>query len=399
MAVRVVIALLLALALAACGGDDEPDEAAPPETQPAEERPGPDTEAETEPEAEPEPVGELTLGEPEVVAAGLEIPWGVAFLPDGAILLTERPGRLRVVADGELRAEPVAVIDGVVHRGEGGLLGVALHPEFEQTRSLYLYYTAADGNRVSRFTLREDLSLADEEFVLDGLPASAIHNGGAIAFGPDGLLYVTVGDAGEPALAADPASPAGAILRVTPEGGVPDDNPHGDSPVWSTGHRNVQGLAWDDDGRLYVSEHGPSGEFGLCCKDEINLVEGGRFYGWPNRSGGQDTGQAVEAPGEPVDPVATSGADATWAPGGIAVHPESRTLLLTNLAGQQLLRFTLEQDDPRAVARSETALDGFGRLRTIVPGPDDCFYVTTSNRDGRGSPAGDDDRLLRLCAA
>jgi aldose sugar dehydrogenase len=392
---RILLALLLALALAACGGDDEPDEAAPPETPPAEEEPAPVPQ--TEPEEEPEEHGELRLGDPEVVAAGLEIPWGIAFLPDDRLLLTERPGRLRVIDLEGLRDEPVAEIGGVVHRGEGGLLGVALDPEFEDTRLVYLYYTGSDGNRVSRFMLDDDLTLGEEQVVLGQLPAAAIHNGGALAFGPDGMLYVTVGDAGEPSLAADPTSPAGAILRVTPDGEVPGDNPHGDSPVWSTGHRNVQGLAWDDDDRLYVSEHGPSGEFGLCCKDEINLVEAGEFYGWPNRSGGEDTGQSVDAPGEPVDPVATSGPDSTWAPGGIALHPESRSVLLTNLAGQQLLRFTLEEDDPRAVAETETVLDGHGRLRAVVRGPDDCYYVTTSNRDGRGRPADDDDRLLRLC--
>lgn len=393
MAVRVLLALLLALAFAACGGDGEAEEASPPETQPAGEEPAPAT----EPEPDSESGGELRLGRPEVVAAGLEIPWAVAFLPDGGILVTERPGRLRVIEDGRLRDAPIAELGGVVHRGEGGLLGIELHPEFEENRLVYLYYTASDGNRVSRFTLSEDRSLGDEQVVLGGLPAAANHNGGAIAFGPDGLLYVAVGDAGQPSLAAEPSSPAGSILRITPDGAVPADNPFGDSPVWSAGHRNVQGLAWDDEGRLYVSEHGPSGEFGLCCRDEVNLVEGGGFHGWPNRAGGDETGESVQAPGEPVAPVATSGADTTWAPGGIALHQESRSLLLTNLAGRQLLRLTLEGADARAVAETETALDGFGRLRAVLRGPEGCFYVTTSNRDGRGEPAGEDDRVLRLC--
>ena len=394
MTLRALLALVLALALAACGGEgaDEPDDAAPPATAPGEEEPRPEPE-------EPEEPRELTLGEPEVVAAGLEVPWGVAFLPGGEILVTERPGRVRLVVDGELRPEPVGEVSGVVHRGEGGLLGIALHPEFEETRFVYLYYTASDGNRVSRFTLGEELALGDEQVLIGRLPSSAIHNGGAIAFGPDGMLYVTVGDAGQPELSADPQSPAGAILRLSADGQVPDDNPHGDSPVWSTGHRNPQGLAWDGEGRLYASEHGPSGEFGLCCRDELNLVEAGAFLGWPNRSGGESTGQGVESPGDPVDPVATSGPDATWAPGGVALDPPSRTVLLTNLAGQQLLRFTLAEGDPRSVESTEVALDGLGRLRAVLRGPDDCFYVTTSNRDGRGQPADDDDRLLRLCAA
>jgi glucose/arabinose dehydrogenase len=385
--------LVLAFVLAGCGGEGGADPEAPPE-----QRTGVQEEEDAS-EPEPERVDELRLGPPEVVAAGLEIPWGVAFLPDGGVLITERPGTVRAVLDGELRMQPVARIDGVVHQGEGGLLGLALDPDFEDNRLAYVYYTAADGNRVSRFTVGDDLAFGDEQPLLQGLPAASNHNGGAVAFGPDGQLYVTVGETGEPALAADQSSPAGAILRLTPEGGIPDDNPHEDSPVWSTGHRNAQGLAWDGEDRLYATDHGPSGEFGLCCADEVNLVEEGGFYGWPNRAGTDDTGDSVAAPGEPIDPVATSGPDETWAPGGIAVHAESRSLLVTNLAGERLLRFTLAEDDPRDVVDSESMLENVGRLRTIVRGPDDCFYVTTSNRDGRGTPADDDDRLLRLCPA
>jgi aldose sugar dehydrogenase len=397
---RLLAVLVLVLALAACGADDEPDEAAPPEPPPAEE-PEPPEEPPDEPEPEPEaePSGELALAEPDVVATGLEIPWALAFLPDGTILVTERPGRVRAVRDGELQAEPVAEIADVVHRGEGGLHGIAVHPDFDEHRLVYVYYTAADGNRISRFPLGEDLSFGEEHVLLRGIPAASIHNGGALAFGPDGMLYATAGDAGDPDAAADPQSLAGAVLRLTPEGNVPDDNPHGDSPVWSTGHRNPQGLAWDDEGRLYASEHGPTGEFGLCCLDEVNLVEAGDFHGWPVRAGRQATNHQVAVPSDPVDPVAASGPDTTWAPGGIALHPESRSILLPNLAGQQLLHFTLAEDDPREVVEAEVALDGYGRLRAIERGPGDCFYVTTSNRDGRGSPADDDDRLLRLCPA
>ncbi len=388
-----LLLLVLALAPAGCGGGGEPDPEAPPERTGVQE----EEEEEGEDAPEPERAQELRLGRPEVVAAGLEIPWGVAFLPDGGILITQRPGTVRAVLDGQLREQPVARIDGVVHQGEGGLLGLALDPGFEDNRRAFVYYTAVDGNRLSRFTVGGDLAFEDEQPLLRRLPAASNHNGGAVAFGPDGQLYVTVGETGEPALAADPSSPGGAILRVTPEGGVPDGNPHGDSPVWSTGHRNAQGLAWDGEGRLYATDHGPSGEFGLCCNDEVNLVEEGGFYGWPNRAGTDDTGEAVDAPGNPIDPLATSGPDETWAPGGIAVHAESRSLLVTNLAGERLLRFTLAEGDPREVVRAETVLENVGRLRTIVRGPDGCFYVTTSNRDGRGSPADDDDRLLRLC--
>jgi aldose sugar dehydrogenase len=375
-----LLALLLALALAGCGAGEEPD-VAPPDPPPAEEEPPP--------EPEPEPDAELRLGEPEVVAAGLEIPWGVAFLPDGDILVTERPGTVRAVRDGRLADEPVARVDGTVHQGEGGLLGIALHPEFERNRLAYVYYTAADGNRISRFAVGDDLSFSAEEVLLRGVPAARVHNGGRIAFGPGGMLYATVGDAADPAAAADPGSLAGSIVRLDPDGLEPE--------VWSSGHRNAQGLAWDDEGRLYASDHGPSGEYGLCCLDEVNLVEEGEFYGWPVRAGTLPADESVQPPSPPVDPIADSGPDDTWAPGGIAVHPESGSILLANLAGQALLRFTLAEDDPREVVQTEVVLEGFGRLREVVRGPDGCFYVTTSNRDGRGSPAADDDRLLRLC--
>ncbi len=220
----------------------------------------------------------------ETVAEGLDTPWDLAFAPDGRIFFTERPGRLRVIEGGRLRPEPVATIPEVVERGEGGLLGLALDPDFAGNGHLYLYhtYSGSDGglrNRVVRYTLADRAGargLTEPRVILDDIPAAAIHNGGRIAFGPDGKLYVTTGDAAAPALAQDRDSLAGKILRLNPDGSVPDDNPFPGSPVYSYGHRNPQGLAWQPGtGQLYATEHGPS------AHDEVNLIAPGDNYGWP----------------------------------------------------------------------------------------------------------------------
>lgn len=338
----------------------------------------------------------LDFGNVQTVAGGLEVPWDLAFVDERTILVTERPGRVRVIADRRLRDEPAAEID-VRAEGEGGLLGIALHPDFSEERFAYLYYTAGDVNRVARYAVTDDLNLEDEEVILDDIPASANHNGGRIAFGPDGMLYVGTGDAGVPERAADRGSLAGKILRVAPDGSVPADNPFDRSPVFSFGHRNVQGMDWDAEGRMYASEHGPTGEGGLCCHDELNLIKAGASYGWPARAG-----RAPVAGREPsedaVDPIVESGAEETWAPAGLVVDSTSDdpSLLVAALAGRALLRYGLERPD--LASDPEVALRGHGRLRAAQFGPDDCLYVTTSNKDGRGDPEEDDDRILKLCA-
>ncbi len=330
----------------------------------------------------------------ETVVRGLEVPWGLAFVDEDTILVTERAGRVRVIDHGRLRDEPAADLD-VVAESEAGLLGIALHPKFPDERTAYVYYTARDGNRVSSLTVTDGLALRDEKVIVDGIPGGPNHDGGALAFGPDELLYIGTGDAGDGSRAADRRSLAGKILRVRPDGSTPDDNPFDGSPVYSYGHRNVQGLDFDADGRLYASEHGPTGESGLCCHDEINRVEAGRFYGWPFRAG-RAGARSDDPPVQTVDPVAESG-DETWAPAGIVVDAsgDRPSILLANLGGAALLRFAIEGSDdlgaPEVVLRDE------GRLRAAAIGPDDCLYVTTSNRDGRGSPREGDDRILRAC--
>ena len=303
----------------------------------------------------------------EVVAEGLEVPWEIAWLPDGRALITERPGRIRML-DGTLVAEvPVSAL------GEGGLMGLALDPEFATQPFVYLYFTTADGLQLERWRFEDD-RLTREASLIDGvIEAGVIHDSGRIAFGPDEALYVATGDAGTPELAQDPDSLNGKYLRLTEYRGGPVE-----PEIVSLGHRNPQGFDWEPgSGRLFSTEHGPSGQ------DEINRIEDGANYGWPDAVG-PDHGEFM-APLKTYDPsVAPSGAtfwrDAFW---------------FATLRGESLRRI----DDIDDTAAEEAFLDGeYGRLRTVRVGPDDALYVLTSNRDGRGSPDDADDRVLRLTA-
>lgn len=327
-------------------------------------------------------VGDLPDGTVSEVARDLEIPWDLEFLPDGDLLVTERPGRLVRIGDDDRR---VYAIEGVRHVGEGGLMGLSLHPEFQRNRWIYLSYTAqvggANENRVERYRLDEG-GPRSRELILGGIPAAPFHDGGRIEFGPDSLLYITTGDAGNPGRAQDRGSLSGKILRLTAEGEVPPGNPFG-SPVFSYGHRNPQGLAWDMAGRLWITEHGRSGfQSGL---DEINRVEAGRNYGWPEIQGD------ASAPGM-VSPVLHSGPAHTWAPAGAAYWNGS--LFFGGLRGEALYELRIEEDGEGELRAH--FVGEFGRIRDVRVGPDGMLYFTTSNRDGRGRPRDADDRILRI---
>lgn len=317
----------------------------------------------------------------ELVAEDLRIPWDIAFLPDGDMLVTERPGMLRRI--GADRA--VVTVDGVAHVGEGGLLGIALHPDFGSNSTLYLYMTTRvdEGltNRIMRYTY-EDGTLTSPEVILRNIPGAGHHDGGMIAFGPDGNLYVTTGDAGKAWNAQDKSSLAGKILRMKDDGSVPDDNPFG-TLVWSYGHRNPQGLTWDDDGRLWSSEHGRSGlKSGM---DEVNLIEKGKNYGWPVIEGDARSGDMVV-------PKVHSGARETWAPGAIAAVGD--TLFFSGLRGESLYAAEVQGDAiVQVVAHFR---EDYGRLRMVRLGPDGYLYVSTSNQDGRGEVRAGDDRILKI---
>jgi glucose/arabinose dehydrogenase len=294
------------------------------------------------------------------VAEGLEVPWEIAWLPDGRALITERPGRIRMVAE-----VPVSAL------GEGGLMGLALDPEFETQPFVYLYFTTADGLQLERWRFEDD-RLTRETSLIDGvIEAGAIHDSGRIAFGPDRALYVATGDAGNADLAQEPGSLNGKYLRLTEYRGGPTR-----PEVVSSGHRNPQGFDWQPGtARLISTEHGPAGD------DEINEIREGRNYGWPEVTG-SDHGDFTAPLKVYEDSVAPSGA-AFW----------RGDFWFATLRGESLRR--LELDD----GSEEVLLEGeYGRLRTVRVGPDGALYVLTSNLDGRGSPADGDDRVLRLTA-
>ncbi len=334
------------------------------------------------PPATAPPAGDQTPDIPLAasLAQKLEIPWALDFLPDGSLVFTERPGRVRLIDAREgLLPEPLLIIDEVAHQGEGGLLGIAVHPDFASNHFIYVYYTSQGenpANRVVRFS-KESSTLLDKKIILDNIPAASNHNGGRIKFGPDGLLYITTGDASVAELAQDRDSLAGKILRLEDDGTIPTSNPFPGSPVYSLGHRNPQGLAWDAQGRLWATEHGSS------TTDELNLIEPGNNYGWPIIHGDET------APGL-VSPVIHSGGD-TWAPSGLAFFNGS--LFFAGLRGQSLFQVVI---DNQRVTLQRYINRSFGRLRNVVVGPDNLLYILTSNRDGRGVPTADDDQVIRL---
>ena len=314
------------------------------------------------------------------VAKKLDIPWALDFLPDGSIIFTERPGRIRLIdARDGLLTDPLLAIDEVAHTGEAGLLGIAVHPDFSKNGFIYVYYTYRNVsglvNKVMRFRMR-GRDLLDGTLIIDNIPGASIHDGGRIKFGPDGLFYITTGDATNTNSARDKNSLAGKILRLKDDGTIPGNNPFPGSPVFSFGHRNPQGLAWDNKSRLWATEHGSS------ASDELNLIEPGKNYGWPDFRG-DEKAQGI------VSPVLHSGTD-TWAPSGIAYFEGS--LFFAGLRGQSLFEVTV--DDKPALRRHLNR--DFGRLRDVVVGPDKHLYILTSNRDGRGTTAEDDDQIIRI---
>jgi glucose/arabinose dehydrogenase len=317
------------------------------------------------------------VGEPEDVATGLAVPWGLAFLPDGRALVGERPtGRVLVVEPGQ---EPVDVgsVPGVAADGEGGLLGLALSPDFAQDRLVYAYLTTDVDNRVVTVSF-DGTRLGRSTAVLTGIPRASYHDGGRLLFDPDGMLLVTTGDAGDPELAQQVDSLAGKILRMAPDGSVPADNPFPGSLVWSLGHRNVQGLAFDDEGRLWATE------FGSSAYDEVNLIEAGGNYGWPMVEG-------VGGRPDLVDP------QVTWptseaSPSGLAWV--DGVLYMSALRGERLWQIPVQGG---VASRPTATLEGeLGRIRTVTVAPDGTLWLTTSNTDGRGDPRPGDDRVVRL---
>lgn len=320
--------------------------------------------------------------ETEIIGEDLEIPWEIVPLPDGRVLVTERPGRLVILGVGEIYR-----VQGVEHTGEAGLLGAVLSPDFEDDSYLYLYYTYRAGNgllnRVSRFIFEDD-TLKNEEYILDKIPGSRFHNGGRIKFGPDGKLYITTGDAQEPSLSQNLNSLAGKILRIDPDGTIPEDNPFEGSLVYALGLRNPQGLSWHpESGDLFASDHGPNSQ------DEVNHILPGKNYGWPNVT-------CTASDDRYEDPVICY-FEYTMAPSGIAFLPWDSLLesplYVAGLRGNMIMR--LDLDDEGSLIGQQELFNELGRIRTVVY-HEGSLYIATNNRDGRGTPRENDDKIIKI---
>jgi glucose/arabinose dehydrogenase len=320
----------------------------------------------------------------EVVAKHLSVPWGIGFLPDGTALVTERDSN-RLLKISPASAGPdgapvteVLTVPGVAGGGDGGLLGLAVSPDYKTNQTVFVYYSTAQDNRVAKLTL--GASPAPPQPIVTGIPHGATGgNGGRIAFGPDQNLYIGTGDAGNPAQATDPKNLAGKVLRVTADGKPVPDNPGG-GPVYASGFHDVQGLAWDAANRLYATD------LGGTTWDELNLVQPGKDYGWPAVEGTANNPKYA-------DPVVT------WKPSeaGCTGLGNSATVLVTAcLTGTRLYLVQLTQAGGALGAPQPLLTKKFGRLRTVVPAPDGSLWITTSNKDGKGTPSPDDDQILRI---
>lgn len=333
----------------------------------------------------------------EILAEGLDVPWSLAISRDDGVFFTERNGNVKMLVDGE--AHTIYTLDVSSRDGaESGLLGIALNPGFPQDPRVYIYYTYLDAegtpwNRVSWLTY-SNASLINETVLVDHIPAGNFHDRGRIKFGPDGKLYVATGEKGDGKIAQDINSLGGKILRYNPDGSIPVDNPFRDSPVYSYGHRNPQGLAWHPEtGELYSTEHGPSGESLRFAHDEINLIKPGNNYGWPEVIGNSDNPNYT-------DPVFHTGDD-TWAPSGATFldDPDSvwhGSLFIANLRGTSIRVISFSPPDYTRVETNIPLFEDFGRIRTVVQGPNGYLYFCTSNRDGRGRPRERDDVIVRF---
>lgn len=349
--------------------------------------------------------GVQPVGTPAVLATGLEAPWSIVPLDDGSTLLSARDTGVvsELTAEGDLRE--VGVVDGVVHDGESGLLGLAVSPDAGSSATassatapsatapsataspdssyLYAYLTTATDNRIVRYRLQGEAgsySLGERTDILTGLVAASRHDGGRIRFGPDGMLYATVGDAGDTALSQDLDSLNGKILRMNPDGTAPDDNPYPGSLVYSSGHRNPQGIAWDDDGQLFAAE------FGQDTWDEFNRIEAGGNYGWPEVEGEADDDRYISPLlSWPTDDASPSGLEYVRG-----------TFFMAGLGGERLWVIYPREDidtgyDPVAWFEGE-----YGRIRDVTAGPNGSLLMLTNNTDGRGSQGPDDDLLLQV---
>jgi len=337
----------------------------------------------------------------ETVLERLEIPWSLVFDQKGNLYFTERPGRLQVLKAGATKPTLIANVAGVLHRGEGGLMGLALHPSFASNGWIYLSLTSSNHGNIANKVVRwkmVDEKLTEPTDIVRDLPGASVHNGCRIRFGPDGRLYITTGDAADRERAQDKKSLGGKILRLNDDGTIPADNPTPGSPIFAIGVRNPQGLDFHPTmGLLFETEHGPSGFDGPGGGDEVNIIEAGKNYGWPEihhrmkRSG-------MESPLLEYSP-AVAPASGMFYRGNVFPHFKNN-FLFGCLRGQKVQRVVLDESNPRKVVRQESLLEGeFRRIRDVAEGPDGYLYFSTSNKDGRARPFENDDRIMRIVPA
>ncbi|TDE02204.1 PQQ-dependent sugar dehydrogenase [Jiangella asiatica] len=381
VAVSVVASVVL---LAGCAGSDDEDASDGSSGSPSAsgspsgtDSPAPtlDTGTPSEPSSPVPAPGPVTPTAAEEIVTGLDAPWSIAFLPDGSALVTQRDEGTIVLVDDTGSVTPVGAVPGVDGEGEGGLLGIAFDPRSPST--LYVYATMGSQNVVQRTTYA-DGALGPFEVVIDGIPAGTRHDGGRLLFGPDDMLYISTGESGNPEDAQDLERLGGKILRMTPAGEVPADNPFPGSPIWSFGHRNIEGLAFDDDGQLWASE------FGDRAADELNRIQAGANYGWPDVEG-------IAGDERYVDPVVEWRPTAEASPSGLAYVRD--TFFVAALRGERLWQVPYVDG---AAGSPVAFVEDYGRLRDAVVAPDGTLWVLTNNTDGRGDAREGDDRILRL---
>ncbi len=327
----------------------------------------------------------------EIIAINLFIPWAIEISKDNTLYVTERSGSIWIMKDGLFLPEPLITFESpFISQGEGGLMGIALDPDFISNHYIYVMHSYIDNERIYNRVVRlfEDNNKASiDRVILDRIPGGNIHNGGRIKIGPDQKLYITTGDAGIPNLSQDIKNLAGKILRINLDGGIPTDNPFKNSPVYSFGHRNPQGLAWNSNNILYESEHGQT------AHDETNIIIPGANYGWPIVQGNEDANNMIFK-----KPLLQSN-EKTWAPSGITFVNQGtwkEKLLVATLRGEQLISISLNNQGTKVEKLDSWLIDQYGRLREVIEAVDGSIYLTTSNRDGRGVSSFNDDKIIRL---